>query len=79
LRGLPHWQTQTTASCFLLKTKPASCDTASQPEPVKLFKRSHKEQGYRHHCLQQNPQTGELNLLALPLRKLHASKAEQNY
>jgi len=36
LRGLPHWQTRTTADCFLLKTKPAGCDTASQPEPVTI-------------------------------------------
>jgi len=37
---------------LVLKTKPANCDTASQPEPVKLTKRSQEEQRYRHHRLQ---------------------------
>jgi hypothetical protein len=45
---------------LLLKTTPASCDTASQPEPVKLFKRSHKEQRYRHHRLQQTHKRANL-------------------
>jgi hypothetical protein len=36
---------------LVLKTKPVNCETASQPEPVKLFKRSQEEQRYRHHRL----------------------------
>jgi len=31
---------------LLIKTKPVNCETARQPELVKLFKRSHKEQRY---------------------------------
>jgi len=32
---------------LLIKTKPVNCETTRQLEPVKLFKRSHKEQ---RHC-----------------------------
>jgi len=28
--------------CFLLKTKPINCDTASQPEPIKLLSEAKK-------------------------------------
>tara|TARA_R110002126_G_scaffold288439_2_gene442148 strand:+ start:364 stop:585 length:222 start_codon:yes stop_codon:yes gene_type:complete len=47
---------------LLLKTKPAKCDTASQPEPVKLFKRSQEEQRYRHHHLQQTHKLANITI-----------------